>query len=107
MPKLQNTICVRRYNFVCLHQSLIALVMLIGSFSSPEIPVTSSRGLSPKKSHEIKRLAAFLHDLASQLTKAECKVAEDVVFVDVGSGLGYLGKLWTNATWHLPTAVLS
>merc|ERR1719309_1110193 len=62
-------------------------------FSYPEIPMASSRGLSPKKEHEITRLAAFLHDLAWRQMQVKGKAAADVVFVDVGSGLGYLGEI--------------
>ena len=71
---------------------------LFGAFPDlstfPVLPSACSRGLSPKKTHEITRLASFLHDLARRQILVEGKTAEDVVFVDVGSGLGYLGKSW-------------
>ena len=60
--------------------------------SHPTIPAHISRGLSPKKSHEVSRFAAFLHSFVrSRFSIDDDARRKEVVFVDVGSGLGYLG----------------
>jgi len=52
------------------------------------IPHSLSSGLSPKKAHEISQLSTFLHNQIKALNKGR-----EVVVVDIGSGLGYLGQM--------------
>ncbi|KAL5019616.1 hypothetical protein ScPMuIL_002508 [Solemya velum] len=73
-----------------------ALTFGIGRTPAPrpgvEIPPQLCQGMSPKKQHEVSRMADYVHSAA---TEAGCDI-----IVDVGSGLGYLGQVLHSTYGH-------
>ena len=76
---------------ICPHLSHL----VTGGLTLPPIPPHLAKGLSPKKTHEITHFAAYLKHLVHHRLKvisSGSRTPADVVFVDVGSGMGYLGE---------------